>query len=128
MRSTIGFCATLTCLVAGFWLVPAADAQDRAAPPSATTPGTTAAPANISDKKIDATAAAVKRVAAVSQSYRDKIAKAPAGDKQRLVDEANTAMKKAVTDQGLSVEEYTTIVDVAQKDPAVRDKLLRRLQ
>jgi hypothetical protein len=37
-------------------------------------------------------------------------------------------MKKAVTDQGLTVEEYTDIVNVAQKDPAVRDKLLRRLQ
>ena len=28
MRSTIGFCATLTCLVAGFWFAPAADAQE----------------------------------------------------------------------------------------------------
>jgi hypothetical protein len=35
---------------------------------------------------------------------------------------------KAVTDQGLSVDEYSTILQVAQNDPQVRDKLLQRLR
>lgn len=127
MRSLIGPCAALTFAVAGFLVAPASHAQTQSSPPAATAPGATS-PANIPDKKIDAAAAAVKNVSAISESYRDKIAKAPAADKERLVGEANTAMKKAVTDQGLTVEEYTDIVNVAQKDPAVRDKLLRRLQ
>jgi hypothetical protein len=34
---------------------------------------------------------------------------------------------KAVTDKGLSVEEYTSILEVAENDPAVREKILQRL-
>jgi Domain of unknown function (DUF4168) len=37
-------------------------------------------------------------------------------------------MEKAVTDQGLSVEEYTTILKVAQNDPVVRGKLVQRMK
>jgi hypothetical protein len=36
-------------------------------------------------------------------------------EKKRLEDEAGDAMEKAVTDQGLSIEEYTTILTAAQK-------------
>jgi hypothetical protein len=128
MRSATRFCAALTFAAAGLLLVPAANAQDQSSPPPATAPGKTTSPANISDKKLDAAAAAVKSVSAVSDNYRNRIAKAPAGEKDRLVGEANDAIRKAVTDQGLSVEEYTSIINVAQNDPAVRDKLLKRLQ
>ena len=34
---------------------------------------------------------------------------------------------KAITDQGLSVEEYTLILVVAQNDPVVREKILQRI-
>jgi hypothetical protein len=34
----------------------------------------------------------------------------------------------AVTDQGLSVAECTAIMQVAQNDPAVREKILQRLK
>jgi len=44
------------------------------------------------------------------------------------VAEANAALIKAVTDQGLSIDEYTKIIEVAQSDPGVRDKLLQRLK
>jgi hypothetical protein len=42
--------------------------------------------------------------------------------------EATQAISKAVTDNGLSVEEYTAILKVAQNNPAVRDKILQRLK
>lgn len=127
MRSMTGLCAALTLAAAGLLYVPAATAQNQPSSRPARTPGATA-PDSIPDTKLDAAAAAVKNVAAVSDSYRNRIAKASAADKERLIGEANDAMKKAVTDQGLSVEEYTSIVNVAQSDPAVRDKLLKRLQ
>ncbi len=127
MRSTIALSAALAFAV-GLLSGPAANAQDRPSSPPAKTPGTTTAPANIPDQKLDAAAAAVKNVSAVNESYQQKIAKAPDSDKQRLIGEANEAMKKAVTDQGLSVEEYTSVVNVARNDPGVRDKLLKRLQ
>jgi len=75
---------------------------------SATAPGLSPSAPNISDQKLDATAAALKRIASLQQDFRQQMA-------------------KAVTDQGLSIDEYADIMDVAQKDPAVREKLLQRV-
>ena len=113
---------------AGLLLMPAAQAQDKSPAPSTTAPGRTTAPTLIPDSKLDATAAAVKRVSAVKETYDQKMAKASAAEKQRLVGEATQAMTKAVTDQGLSIEEYSAIIQVAQNDPVVRDKLIQRLK
>ncbi|HEY2611674.1 MAG TPA: DUF4168 domain-containing protein [Reyranella sp.] len=126
MQSTTGFCA-MALTAAGLLFMPAAQAQDKApATPSPTAPAPT--PTNITDSKLDAAAAAVKRVSSIQGAYEQKLAKAPDADKQRVAGEANEAMTKAVTDQGLSIEEYTTIMTVAQKDPVVRNKLLQRLK
>jgi hypothetical protein len=126
MRSITGFCA-LTAAAAGLLLIPVAGAQAQSpSTPPATSPS--AAPTTIPEGKLDAAAAAVKRVSAVRDSFEQQVAKAPPADKERLAGEANDAMKKAVTDQGLSVEEYTTILKVAQNDPSVREKLLQRLK
>jgi hypothetical protein len=84
---------------------------------------------NIPDHKLDATAAALDQIADVKQNYSQQIeATASDADKRRLVDEANKALVKAVTDQGLSVEEYTSIMVVAQNDPTVRQKILQRMK
>ncbi len=129
MQSTTrlgAFCA-MTLAAAGLLFMPAANAQQQ--PPSA--PPATApkpAPTTIPDKKLDAAAAAVKQVSTVKGTFEQKLAQAPAAEKERLVDEANDAMKKAVTDQGLSIDEYATILEVAQNDPIVRGKLLQRLK
>lgn len=126
MKSTTGLCA-VTFAAAGLLLMPVAQAQ---APSPSGPPVTAPAPsaADIPDSKLDATAAAVKSVSAVRDSLEQKLAKAPADEKNRLVGEANDATVKAVTDQGLSVEEYTTIMKVAQNDPVVRNKLMQRLK
>jgi Domain of unknown function (DUF4168) len=99
------------------WLlfVPGANAQNQPASP------------NISDQKLDAAAAALDRVTSIKQNYQQKMATAAPSDKDRIAGDANNAMKKAVTDQGLSVDEYTSILQVAQNDPGVREKLLQRL-
>ena len=82
--------------------------------------------AAISDEKLNAAAIAIAQVSSIRQSYEPKIAGASASDKQRLTEEANDAMEKAVTDQGLSVDEYNSIIRTAQNDPAVRQKLTDR--
>jgi len=79
-------------------------------------------------KKLDAAAAAVKKVSAVKGTFERKLAQTPAAEKERVAGEADEAIVKAVTDQGLSIDEYTTILQVAQNDPVVRDKLLQRLK
>jgi hypothetical protein len=108
---------------------PLAQAQQTEAPsqpPSASVPAKPAA--DLSDKKLDAAAAAVKGVTAVKEAYQQKLSEASDGDKERIVDEAQAAMTKAVTDQGLSVDEYTAILQVAQNDTAVKNKILERLK
>ena len=44
-----------------------------------------------------------------------------------FIEEADSALEKAVKDHGLSMDEYDTILQTAQNDPAVREKLLQRL-
>ena len=130
MQSTIRFgtwCA-MTLTAAGLLVMPAAQAQQQSpAGPSVITPRPPT-PINIPDKKLDAAAAAVKKVTVIKNNYDQQLAQAPVAEKERLQGEAGNAMAKAVTDQGLSVEEYTTILTAAQKDPAVRDKLLQRIK
>jgi hypothetical protein len=104
--------------------VPAANAQVQSPAPSPSQPAQ-----DIPDQKLDATAAALDQIADVKESYTKQIEATPSDtDKRRLVDEANKALVKAVTDQGLSVEEYTSIMVVAQNDPAVRQKIMQRMK
>lgn len=95
----------------------------------ADTPAEDTPAANISDQKLDATAAAVKKISAIATTYEQKIAEAPnADDKERISNEAGDAVAKAVSSEGLSLEEYKTIMTVARLDPVVREKLLQRLK
>ena len=81
----------------------------------------------ISDRKLDAAAAAIERVASLKENYEQQIAVAPPVDKERIAAEAINAFSKAVTDQGLSIDEYNSILEVAQTKPEVGDKIRQRL-
>ena len=65
---------------------------------------------------------------AIGDNYEQKLAKAGDGEKEKIVDEANQAITKAVNDQGLSVDEYVSIMKVAQNDSTVREKIVERLK
>ena len=106
----------------GLLSVPAANAQVQSPP------GLSEQPPNISDQKLDAAAAAIERVASLKQDYQQRIATAAPADKERILNEAVNALEKAVTDQGLSVEEYDTILEVAQNDPDVLEKIRQRIR
>jgi predicted ATPase with chaperone activity len=110
-------------------LVPAAEAQMNPpqARPQTQSPQTPSPSAPISDEKLNAAAAALGQVATIQQTYESKLAAAPPSDKQRLAKERTDALEKAVTDQGLSVDEYNSIIRTAQNDPAVREKLTQRI-
>jgi Domain of unknown function (DUF4168) len=104
-------------------VAPAATAQNRTQDlPQRQSPSPT-----VSDDKLSA-AAAVGEVSTLRQSYEQRIEKAPEAEKPRIAGEANKALVKAVTDQGISVDEYNSIMKAAQTDPAIRQKLAQRLQ
>jgi len=112
-------------------LTAAAQTQNQSPPasaPSTQAPAPSDSSASIPDSKIDAAAAAVKSVTAVRQDYEQRLVKASEGDKKRIADEGHKALTKAITDHGLSIEEYTTILKVAQNDPVVREKIIERLK
>jgi hypothetical protein len=102
--------------------VPPANAQAQSQ-----APGVSEQSPNIPDQKLDAAAAALERVASLKEDYQQQIAAAPASDRERIAAEAIGALSKAVTDQGLSVDEYNSILEVAQKDPEVGAKIRQRL-
>jgi hypothetical protein len=91
-------------------------------------PGPSTSAPDLSDQKLSAAPAALERVASLQQDYRQRIAEAEApAEKERLVEEANNELTKAVTEQGLSVEEYESILGVAQDNPEIRNKILQRI-
>jgi len=92
-------------------------------------PGPSAPKPDLSDQKLNAAAAALERVASLQKDYRQRVAEAEAPtEKERIVAEANNELAKAVTEQGLSVEEYVSILDVARDDPEIRGKILQRIR
>jgi Domain of unknown function (DUF4168) len=112
-------------LIIGTGLMPLAAANAQVQPPS---PGLSEQTPNISDQKLDAAAAAIEQVASLKQDYQQRIAAAAPADRERIASEAMDALAKAVTDQGLSVEEYDSILEVAQNDPDVREKIRQRIR
>jgi hypothetical protein len=91
-------------------------------------PGLSEQPLNILDQKLDAAAAAIERVASLKQDYQQRIAVAAPADKERILNEAVNALAKAVTDHGLSVEEYVSFLVAAQNDRDVRKKIRQRIR
>jgi predicted TIM-barrel fold metal-dependent hydrolase len=123
MRVLMWFAAASLLIAVGFLFVAPASAQVQS--PS---PGLSEQPQNIPDQKLDAAAAAIERVASLKQDYQQRIAGAAPADKERILHEAVNALAKAVTDQGLSVEEYDSILEVAQNDPDIREKIRQRIR
>ena len=84
---------------------------------------------DLSDQKLDAVATALQRVASLRKDYGQRIAEAEApAEKERIVAEANKELAKAVTEQGLSVDEYASILDAARDNPEVREKLFQHVR
>jgi len=91
--------------------------------------GPTISARDLSDQKLNAVGTALERVASLRNDYRQRIAEAEApAEKERIVAEANKELTKAVTEQGLSVEEYTSILDAARDNPEIRDKLFQHVR
>ena len=109
-------------------VLPTAQAETLSPSPQGQTPSVTAPnQTSISDQKLGQAAAAMEQVASLRQTYQQQLSTASESDKPRITGEANQAIAKAVTDQGLSVDEYNGILRAAQSNPTVRDGLIQHL-
>lgn len=120
MRALSAMVLTVACMA---WTSAASAQADRAVPP-----GPSEQTPNISDQKLDAAAAALERIVGLQEDYKRRLQAAPPSDMERIADEAKGELVKAVTDQGLSVDEYNSILVVARNDPDVRKKILQRMR
>jgi hypothetical protein len=98
-----------------------------AAPPAATAPNGSESGAAIPSETLDRVAQAMKDVTNIKQQYAQKMAGASPPDRERIADEATGKIMKAVTDKGLSVDQYSAVLQVAQNDPKVRQELIQRI-
>jgi hypothetical protein len=105
-------------------------AQGAAEPQAAAPQASTAAPAAISEQKLNAFAVAYLKVDSVRRDYAAKIgAQKDAASRQKLQNEANKQMINAVQNSpDMTVEEYKTIVSTAQTDPEVARKVQEKLK
>jgi hypothetical protein len=125
LRATRTLTPSLTAAVLAvtwFYAVPASSAYAQSQPP-----GLSDQTSNVPDQKLDAAAAAIKQLATVREDYEQRIKAAEPTDRERIAEEAKTALAKAITDQGLSLPEYTSILVIARNDPDVQEKILQRL-
>src|SRR6266446_1519412 len=111
-RSIISVAVAVLCTG---WLI---SAQPAAAQGQAPTP-------NISDQQIDRTAAAIQNVKKINANYAQKLSAASPEEADKIAREANAAAQNAVKAQGLSVDEYNSIVQLAQNDPSVRERIVK---
>jgi len=82
--------------------------------------------ATISDETIAKAGAAFKRVVEISSAYSPRLAAAPTPDERvHLINEELVAATTAVSDQGLTVDQYNNVMETAQSDPEVKERLLR---
>jgi hypothetical protein len=125
LQLSTGACVAAALLV----FAPAAGAQtQQSQSPQLQSPAPGASDhASITDQKLDQVAAAVKNVADLKTKYRQRLANAAPAEQSQIANEAQNAITKAVTDQGLSVEDYQSVLEVAQADPDLRAKIIERI-
>lgn len=112
-------------LVAAVLVVPQSKLQAQSQPRS---PAQASPSQNIPDQKLDKAAAALRQITSIKQSYQQQLNEAATPTaKSNLAKEADDQITKAITGEGLTRPEYEAIIEVAQKDPDVRQKLLQRI-
>ncbi len=84
-----------------------------------------AAQEEISGNILEPFAGAYKEVSEIHSSYEQRIVKSldPA-QADALQQEANQKMTQAVTDRGMTIEDYNTLFQTIQNDPALKKKFM----
>ncbi len=89
------------------------------------TPGVTFQQNQMSDMMVQKVGTALRHVAKIRQQYmqREQGTNSPQ-QRQTLDDQARSEMVKAISDQGLSVQQYQQAIQMAQNDPTLKQRLL----
>ncbi len=86
---------------------------------------TPAAHEEISGDILEPFAGAYKEVSEIHSSYEQRIVKSPdPAQADALQQEANQKMTQAVTDRGMTIEDYNTLFQTIQNDPDLKKKFM----
>jgi vacuolar-type H+-ATPase subunit H len=117
--------ALATAVVVATAVVPALAEQagrDAAAPQA---PGaTTQRGEQLSDMTVQKVGKALRQAATIRQQYTDRAQSKPPQQQEQLTEQAQGEMIKAINDQGLSVQQYNQVIQMAQADPTLKQRLL----
>ena len=96
---------------------------------AATPPGATIQQGDLSDAMVHKVGAALRETVSIRQKYaeRAQATKSPQ-EQQALTTQAQTEMVQAISDQGLSVQQYNQVIQMAQADPTLKQRLLSAAQ
>jgi GTP1/Obg family GTP-binding protein len=91
--------------------------------PNGTPPGS--ATSQLSDATIQQAGHALRDVAQIRTDYSQRIQTVQdPGQRQQLVQEAQGRQLQAIKAQGISVQQYNQVIQTAQANPAVKQRLL----
>jgi Domain of unknown function (DUF4168) len=120
MAATIGISAAA---------VPAAAQQSGRNNTSPQAPGAAAQQGQLSDATVQKVGQALRSMATIRQEYTAKAQSTKSQEQQKdLTDHAQSDMAKAISDQGLSVQQYNQVIQMAQADPNLKQRLLSVVQ
>src|SRR5690349_19786675 len=118
MQRTTGWMLALALSLAPPLALAAQDAPPPQAPPAPPS-------GSVSDATIGKAGAALRDVASLQEKYQPKMDQAGSQqEKQGLAARANAEAVQAIQSHGLSVQEYSNVVRMAQSNPQLRQRLL----
>lgn len=80
---------------------------------------------SVSDVTVQHVGKAIRNVTQLRQQYTQRVqASTSQQARQELDTQAQRDMTKAVTDQGLTLQQYDQVIQLAQADPTLRQRLL----
>jgi hypothetical protein len=83
-----------------------------------------AAPTAVDEAQLSVFVTAAKSIVALRRQYEPRMAAARSqAEADALIQEARGLMATAITDAGISVENYLAIANAAQADPALRKRI-----
>jgi hypothetical protein len=83
----------------------------------------------VSDSELDKIAQAYKEISVIRQDFEESLAGVEDPEAaQKMQEQAGNAMVEAVQNTGLDVQTYNDVMQAAQHDEELREKLLSRLE
>jgi hypothetical protein len=88
------------------------------------TSGVTSQQGQMSDAMVHKVGVALRHVADIRQQYSQRAQSMSPQQQGTLDDQAKNEMVKAISDQGLSIQQYQKAIQMAQADPSLKQRLL----